>query len=173
MLPRLLSKPTWCPKIYYFNSLLCGIPDKLLNRIQRIQNCDTRVVLRLHKFSHITPALATLHRLPVNRQIDFKTALLVYKALNGQALQISCSPMIHPGSCARLTFVFVDFNGVDLPCVIQSINLMSVSGKPQIPVSFFLVKLWVLYFLRYGVVFQIKHIQNIFKIQIHLCRICQ
>ena len=72
-------------KIDYCNSLLYGIPDKLLNCIQRIQNYAARVVLRLHKFSHITPALATLHWLPVNRRIDFKIALLVYKALNGQA----------------------------------------------------------------------------------------
>ena len=72
-------------KIDYCNSLLYGIPDKLLNHIQRIQNYAARVVLRLHKFSHITPALATLHWLPVNRRIDFKIALLVYKALNGQA----------------------------------------------------------------------------------------
>ena len=72
-------------KIDYCNSLLYGIPDKLLNRIQRIQNYAARVVPRLHKFSHITPALAALHWLPVNRRIDFKIALLVYKALNGQA----------------------------------------------------------------------------------------
>ena len=71
-------------KIDYCNSLLYGIPDKLLNRIQRIQNYAARV-LRLNKFSHITPALSTLHWLPVNRRIDFKIALLVYKALNGQA----------------------------------------------------------------------------------------
>ena len=92
-------------KIDYCSSLLYGIPDKLLNRIQRIQNYAARVVLRLHKFSHITPALAIQHWLPVNRRIDFKIALLVYKALNGQApiSQISCSPTIHPGSCARLT----------------------------------------------------------------------
>ena len=72
-------------KIDYCNSLLYGIPDKLLNRIQRIQNYAARVVLRLHKFSHITPTLATLHWLPVKRRIDFKISLLVYKALNGQA----------------------------------------------------------------------------------------
>ena len=72
-------------KIDYCNSLLYGIPDKLLNRIQRIQNYAARVVPRLHKFSHIAPALATLHWLPANRWIDFKIALLVYKALNGQA----------------------------------------------------------------------------------------
>ena len=46
---------------------------------------SARVVLRLYKFSHTTPALATLHWLPINHRIDFKIALLVYKALNGQA----------------------------------------------------------------------------------------
>ena len=70
-------------KIDYCNSLLYGILDKLFNRIQRIENYAARVVLKLHKLSHITPALATLHWLPVNRRIDFKIALLVYKALNG------------------------------------------------------------------------------------------
>ena len=79
-----MSKIDYCNSLLY-GILLYGIPDKLLNRIQRIQNYAARVVLRLHKFSHITPALATLHWLPVNRRIDFKIALLVYKALNGQA----------------------------------------------------------------------------------------
>ena len=51
--------------------------------MSKIDYCN--IVLRLHKFSHITPALATLHWLPVKRRIDFKITLLVYKALNGQA----------------------------------------------------------------------------------------
>ena len=97
-------------KIDYCNSLLYGIPDKLLNLIQQIQNYAAQVVLRLHKFSHITTALATLHWLPANRRIDFKIALLVYKALNGQApayiLHISSSPTFHPGSCAQRTSNF-------------------------------------------------------------------
>ena len=69
-------------KIDYCNSLLYGIPDKLLNRIQQIQNYAARVVPRLHNFSNITPELATLYWLPVNRRVDFKIALLDYKALN-------------------------------------------------------------------------------------------
>ena len=94
-------------KIDYCNNLLYGLADKLLNRIQRIQNYASRLVPKLHKFSqHITPALATLHRPTVNRREDFKIALLVHKALNGQAQLISeysCSPTIHTGSCAQLT----------------------------------------------------------------------
>ena len=48
-------------EIDYCYNLLYGIPDKLLNRIQRIQSYAARVVVRLQKFSHITPALVTLH----------------------------------------------------------------------------------------------------------------
>ena len=69
-------------KIDYCNHLLCGIPGRL---IQWIPNYAARVLLGLHKFSHITPALATLHWLPDNHRMDSKKALLVYKALNSQA----------------------------------------------------------------------------------------
>ena len=71
-------------KIDYYNSLLYGIPDRLLNYIQWIQNYAARVVFRLHNISHITPALAT-HWLPVNRRVDLKIALMVYKALISQS----------------------------------------------------------------------------------------
>ena len=83
MLPKSLSKPTRCPKNDYCNSLLYGIPEELLNCIKWIQYYAARVALRLHKFSHITPALAALHWLPFNRRVGFKIALLFYKALNG------------------------------------------------------------------------------------------
>ena len=72
-------------KTDFCNSLLYGIPDKLFNRIQWIQNCAAREVPRLHKFSQITTALVTLHWLPVNHPVDFKIAPLVYKTLNAQA----------------------------------------------------------------------------------------
>ena len=67
-------------KIDYCNHLLCGIPDRL---IQWIPNYAARVLLGRHKFRHIT--LATLHWLPDNHRMDFKIALLVYKALNSQS----------------------------------------------------------------------------------------
>ena len=39
------------------------------------------------KRDHISPSLASLHWLPVKYRIEFKTLLLTYKALNGQAPQ--------------------------------------------------------------------------------------
>ena len=40
-------------------------------------------LLASHKCAHITPVLIKLNRLPVKQRIEFKFALLVYKALNG------------------------------------------------------------------------------------------
>ena len=47
-------------RVDYCNSLLCDIQNKLLNLIQWNQNYAAQVIHRLHQFSHITSALATL-----------------------------------------------------------------------------------------------------------------
>ena len=67
------------------NSLLYGLPQHLISRLQSIQNTAARVVTRTRKFDHVTPVLKQLHWLPVRYRIVFKIFLLVYKALNGTA----------------------------------------------------------------------------------------
>ena len=67
------------------NSLLYGLPQHLISRLQSIQNTAARVVTRTRKFDHISPVLKQLHWLPVRYPIVFKILLLVYKALNGTA----------------------------------------------------------------------------------------
>ena len=64
------------------SSLLYGLPQHLISRLQSIQNTTARVVTRTRKFDHITPVLKHLHWLPVRYRIVFKTLLLVCKALN-------------------------------------------------------------------------------------------
>ena len=58
------------------NSLLYGLPQHLISRLQSMQNTAARVVTRTRKFDHITPFLKQPYWLPV---------LPVYKALNGTA----------------------------------------------------------------------------------------
>ena len=65
------------------NSLLYGLPQEQLNRLQRIQNIAARVVTRSKKSCHITPVLKELHWLPVRYHIVYKILLIVYKAVNG------------------------------------------------------------------------------------------
>ena len=67
------------------NSLLYGLPQHLISRLQSIQNTAARVVTRTGKFDHITPVLKQLQWLPVRYRIVFKILLLVYKALNETA----------------------------------------------------------------------------------------
>ena len=69
----------------YCNGLLCGIPEELIYKLQRVQNNAARVITLTKKYDHITPVLKELHWLPVRKRIEFKILLLVYKCLHGTA----------------------------------------------------------------------------------------
>ena len=70
------------------NSLLAGLPQYLINKLQRVHNAAGRVVSRTRKYDRITPVSMDLHWLPVKRRISFKILLLLtYKALNALAPQ--------------------------------------------------------------------------------------
>ena len=72
-------------KLDYCNVLLFGSSEKLLTRLQHVQNLCARIVTRTPKRDHITPALVSLHWLPVRARILYKLLLYVYKALNNLA----------------------------------------------------------------------------------------
>jgi len=65
----------------YCNSLLCGVTDNLLQRLQSVQNAAARLVTGVRRRDHITPVLRQLHWLPVRQRVNFKLAVLVYQAL--------------------------------------------------------------------------------------------
>jgi len=72
-------------RLDYCNSLLCGISDGLLAKLQTVQNVAARVVTGTRKFDHITPVLHQLHWLPVHQQITFKLPMITLKCLRGLA----------------------------------------------------------------------------------------
>ena len=59
-------------RLDYCNSLLYGIGDGLVKKLQAVPNSAARVVTGTRKYDHITPVLRDLHWLPVRHRIDFK-----------------------------------------------------------------------------------------------------
>ena len=64
------------------NSLLIGLPDNDLQKLQKLQNASARLVTCTKRREHITPILEHLHWLPVSHRIKYKVLLLVFKTLN-------------------------------------------------------------------------------------------
>ena len=81
-------------KLDYCNALLYGLPHKLTDRLQRVQNRAARLVSRTRRHEHITPVLRDLHWLPIHCRSNYKILLYTYKSLNGLA-PIYLSELIH------------------------------------------------------------------------------
>ena len=82
-------------KLDYCNSLLCGAPSTLINKLQRIQNIVARIITEHGRCEHITPVLKAPHWLPVQQRIKFKILVLVYKAVNNLA-PVYLQELLHP-----------------------------------------------------------------------------
>jgi len=65
--------------------VLVGLPAYLMRRLQSVQNASARLIYQLRRSDHISDALISLHWLRVPERIEYKMAVLVYKALNGLA----------------------------------------------------------------------------------------
>ena len=72
-------------RLDYCNSLLLGILDQNLGKLQRIQNITCRVIYRLNKHDHLTPYFINLHWLKIQERIIYKTATFVYKCIHDLA----------------------------------------------------------------------------------------
>jgi len=62
----------WC------NSLLYGVPENLLRKMQSVQNDAARLFTNTRRRDHIAPVLRQLHWLPVERCVESKIAYLAY-----------------------------------------------------------------------------------------------
>ena len=56
----------------YFNSLLLGLFDSQIRKLQRVQNTAARILTKTSKYDHITPILVDLYWLPLKARIEYK-----------------------------------------------------------------------------------------------------
>ena len=71
-------------KLDYCNFLYYNLPKSQINRLQQIQNCLARTVVKAPKSSHIALILRSLHWLKINERIEYKLLSLTYKVLYNQ-----------------------------------------------------------------------------------------
>jgi hypothetical protein len=67
------------------NVLLVNLPRNLIAKLQRVLNTAARILTRSSKYCSITTIMKELHWLPVIARIKFKTCVLTWKALHGNA----------------------------------------------------------------------------------------
>ena len=72
-------------RLDYCNSLLYGVPDYHMQKLQCVMNASARLIFCAPKHCHITPLLLRLHWLPIRLRIEFKIFLITYKVLQGSA----------------------------------------------------------------------------------------
>ena len=104
---KLLATALVSTRLDYCNSLLYGIADIDLTRLQHVQNQLARLVTKSPPFPRSLPLLCSLHWLPVRLRILFKINLLTYKTLHEKqpvyihsmlaASLPSCSPRSNKG----------------------------------------------------------------------------
>ena len=89
----------------YSNAVLAGSPQVLLDTIERVINCSTRLIFKVPKSAHITPFLYDLHWLPISSRIQYKIALICFHIVSGTAPPY-LSELLHlcsPSRCPSLS----------------------------------------------------------------------
>ena len=74
----------------FWNSILYNLPNKQIERLQRIQNQAARMLKRIPRRNHITTVFRELHWLRIHDRIILKILLLTHKAVYNTAPEYLC-----------------------------------------------------------------------------------
>ena len=112
----------------YCYSLLAGLPDNKLNKLQRIQNHAARLVLRMSRHASATALLRTLHWLPVKARIQYKIACLCFQCIYQNSMPPYISDLLQP-YCPSRTLRSLDTSLLTVPLFsLETFGKRSFSG---------------------------------------------
>ena len=74
-------------RLDYCNCLLASCPQFLIDRLQKVQNADARLIRRAKKLKHVQPIIQSLHWLPIRARIQYKMSTLCFKVITGTGPQ--------------------------------------------------------------------------------------
>ena len=69
----------------YSNAILYGLPKVDIQRLQHVQNCVAKFILKKNKYDSSIGALKELHWLPINLRINHKILSLTHNCIHGKA----------------------------------------------------------------------------------------
>ena len=72
-------------KVRLLQIFLCGSPQLLLDKLQRVQNSAAKLVMKSCKCDHVQPLLRNLHWLPVRSRIDYKITTLCFNTFTNSS----------------------------------------------------------------------------------------
>ena len=72
-------------RLDYCNSLLMGIPNSVIQPMQKAHNTAARFIVRAPRHQNCTPLLQQLPWLPISDQIKYKTVYMCYSTVTGSA----------------------------------------------------------------------------------------
>jgi len=81
-------------RLDYGCSMLVGITENQLNRLQSVLNAAARLIYSARKFDHVSPLLRELHWLRIPQCIEFHLAVLAFRCLHGTAPQYLASDLL-------------------------------------------------------------------------------
>ena len=115
-------------KIDYCNSIYQGAPMYAINKLQRLQNMDCRIIKRIGKYDHITPHLVELHWLKIKECIVYKVCVLMYKCIKGLAPQYLSEIVIQDHGCNLRSTTLNNLPAVRCNTVIAHNSTFSSTG---------------------------------------------
>ena len=78
----------------YFNCLLAGCQQFLIDRFLKVQNAAARLICRTKKLDHVQPIFQSLHWLPIRARIQYKISMLCFNVITGTGPQY-LSELLH------------------------------------------------------------------------------